>query len=421
MLVLVLSLPFTSAEALSLVYDANGNLVSGDGLYREYNSLNQLSAVYNGSSASDPLLQTFIHHPVEERVLLKKTYNSTGDVIESVYYWSKSFVTVENETGMFNYTYVFHNGQRVAQELNGVKYFTHTDHLGSATVVSDESGNVVENSSYSPLGSIVEGGSETRFDYESKEFDSVVGDTDFHFRKYKADWGIFLQPDTLIPNVYDPQSLNRYMFERGNPYGNIDPDGHADLAVIISGTLTAVAGVLLLGALAVATAPVSVPVAIATVAIGIGSVGFGIGSALYGTTLDPSNEMESYGAELISTPVGFLTEVIAEKDASVQEKIKIAKGLNTGYDILTLLMKGPNHRWASYGNMITIVNTGVRYSSSSTSADDAYGKEPSTQSTTTSSIKKGGTKGYSNGVTDNNPTAKRLQKEYEERKQKDKN
>jgi hypothetical protein len=36
----------------------------------------------------------------------------------------------------------------------------------------------------------------------------------------------FTQPDSLLPNVYDPQQLNRYMFERANPYGNVDEDGH---------------------------------------------------------------------------------------------------------------------------------------------------------------------------------------------------
>jgi len=30
----------------------------------------------------------------------------------------------------------------------------------------------------------------------------------------------------LIQNVYDPQSLNRYAFERNNPYKNTDPTGH---------------------------------------------------------------------------------------------------------------------------------------------------------------------------------------------------
>ena len=37
---------------------------------------------------------------------------------------------------------------------------------------------------------------------------------DFHFRKYNPAIGKFTQPNTLIKNVYDPQNLNRYMFER---------------------------------------------------------------------------------------------------------------------------------------------------------------------------------------------------------------
>lgn len=37
---------------------------------------------------------------------------------------------------------------------------------------------------------------------------------------------IFTQPDSQISDVYDPQSLNRYMFERGNPYKYTDPTGH---------------------------------------------------------------------------------------------------------------------------------------------------------------------------------------------------
>lgn len=74
--------------------------------------------------------------------------------------------------------------------------------------------------------------SQVRYGYENKEYDSLVGDTDFHFRKMNPDWGIFTQPDTLIQNVYDPQSLNRYMFERGNPYSYVDEDGHAVMQVI---------------------------------------------------------------------------------------------------------------------------------------------------------------------------------------------
>jgi len=37
---------------------------------------------------------------------------------------------------------------------------------------------------------------------------------------------MFCKPDTLIQNPYNPQNLNHYMFERGNPYRNTDEDGH---------------------------------------------------------------------------------------------------------------------------------------------------------------------------------------------------
>ncbi len=30
----------------------------------------------------------------------------------------------------------------------------------------------------------------------------------------------------MIPNVYNPQDLNRYSFENNNPYKNVDPNGH---------------------------------------------------------------------------------------------------------------------------------------------------------------------------------------------------
>ena len=87
-------LGFPVVPTLNLVTDANGNLVTGDGLYREYNSLNQLLNIRNGSDSSAPLLQQFVYNPIEERVDIKKTFNNSGTVVETVYYWTKSFVTV---------------------------------------------------------------------------------------------------------------------------------------------------------------------------------------------------------------------------------------------------------------------------------------------------------------------------------------
>ena len=74
LVLLVVMLPVCFADSLSLTYDKNGNLVTGDGFYRIYNSLNQLWKVYNGSDTS-LLLQEYTMHPVEERVLVKNVIN----------------------------------------------------------------------------------------------------------------------------------------------------------------------------------------------------------------------------------------------------------------------------------------------------------------------------------------------------------
>ena len=38
-------------------------------------------------------------------------------------------------------------------------------------------------------------------------------------------YAIFTQPDDTLPKTYNPQSLNRYMFNLGNPYKYTDPTG----------------------------------------------------------------------------------------------------------------------------------------------------------------------------------------------------
>jgi len=223
-ILLVISLPLVHAAELRLTYDANGNLVTGDGKYRVYNSLNQLSKIYNGTSTSDPLLEEYTYHPLEERILMKKIY-SGGSLQETTVYISRTFVQVINSSGTYNYTYIYHEGQLVAQSVNGVKLFIHGNHEGSSSVVTNASGGVVERTEYSPFGEQLNQ-SVVRYGYEGKEYSSTVGDTDFNFRKYNPEWGLFTQPDDIIQNIYDPQALNRYSFERNNPYKYTDPTGH---------------------------------------------------------------------------------------------------------------------------------------------------------------------------------------------------
>lgn len=224
MILLIISLPLIHANELNLVYDNAGNLKKGDGFYREYNSLNQLSKVYEGNDTSGQLLQEFIYDLVEERVFIKIDHTKN----ETTYYWNERAVTVHNSSGVYNTTYVYQDGLLVAQidhDSDKTEYI-HSDNIGSASIITDENGDIVENITYSPFGQVLTQNVQSRYSYEAKEYDEVTGDTDFHFRKYDPDLHIFTQPDSLIQNQFDPQSLNRYAFERNNPLKNIDPDGH---------------------------------------------------------------------------------------------------------------------------------------------------------------------------------------------------
>src|SRR3989338_2172298 len=93
MTILVLSLPLILAEELNLQYDANGNLISGDGFVREYNGLNQLVQIKNDSGA---ILEQFIWHPIEEKILIKKIYNSSGDVAQRIVYVNQNTIKIKN-------------------------------------------------------------------------------------------------------------------------------------------------------------------------------------------------------------------------------------------------------------------------------------------------------------------------------------
>jgi RHS repeat-associated protein len=244
---LVLSIPVTFAyQEYSLIYDGNGNLITGDGKFRVYNDFNQLVEVYSGNDTSGEELEFYLWHPTEDRILMKKVFNGSVYPEEVVVYvndnFDKSYTNPSADAFINETYYVYDDYGLVGEEIynttfRGVddqpvypatflqKIFYHSDHLGSTTVITNSSGGVVEETFYDPYGEIISGGEKSRYDYEGKEFSSVTGDYDFNFRKYDPELGIFTQPDAVLVNVYDPQQLNRYSFERRNPYGYVDRDG----------------------------------------------------------------------------------------------------------------------------------------------------------------------------------------------------
>ena len=58
-------------------------------------------------------------------------------------------------------------------------------------------------------------------------------------RYYRPDLRRFTQADTVIPETYNPQALNRYSYTLNNPLKLVDPDGHRARTTGITVTLGA--------------------------------------------------------------------------------------------------------------------------------------------------------------------------------------
>jgi RHS repeat-associated protein len=127
-------------------------------------------------------------------------------------------------------------GQIFAMSDNGVMKYILTDHLGSTVGITDASGVLMSETRYMPFGEprtdvgILMGTDKT---YTGQRDVPATGLMDYKARMpalalwgYSSWLGRFIQPDTLVPGVSNPQSWNRYSYGLNNPVKYIDPTGH---------------------------------------------------------------------------------------------------------------------------------------------------------------------------------------------------
>ena len=207
-----------------------GNLVTGDGYYREYDDFGQLVRVRNGSSVSSALLEEYVYDHSGQRIKIKR--NDSANT--TVYTPFRELMRVVNSTGSYDFTYVYDGNTLVARiNPDGSKQYEHTDHLGSTSVITNQNGNVVENTSYTPYGEELSGGNLDVKGYTGQFDDEATGQMYYGARYYKPGTAQFVQGDPVLQNPYDPQFLNHYAYVRNNPYKLMDPDGR--VVVIFQG------------------------------------------------------------------------------------------------------------------------------------------------------------------------------------------
>jgi len=112
---------------------------------------------------------------------------------------------------------------------------------------------------------------------------SYINLDDYKSRWYSADLGRFISPDDIIPDLNNPQSLNRYSYVGDSPCTHNDPDGHCyPLCSILAGAgIGALAGAAIYAATTAASGRQfnwrDLGIATATGAVGGALIGTGVG------------------------------------------------------------------------------------------------------------------------------------------------
>lgn len=220
---LVCSIEFISANQVNLSYDANGNLLQTDGEYYEYNSFNQLERVRLDNSSGTILSEYFYD---ADGARYKKVEYFSGATNETTYYVNENFVRIVNTSGTFDTVYYYDENTLVGRkDPNESVYYYHPDYIGSTSLVTSNSSQIVEENQYNPFGSVISGGA-SKYLFTGKEFDRESDIYYYGARYYDPYIGRFTQPDSMLQDPTNPQSLNRFSYALNNPLKYTDSSGH---------------------------------------------------------------------------------------------------------------------------------------------------------------------------------------------------
>ncbi|UTM58534.1 hypothetical protein L4174_006780 [Photobacterium sp. CCB-ST2H9] len=230
----------TQAGERTYTYDLNGNMLEGDGRVFEWSSFNKPTKITRGDSWA-----AFSYGPDRARFL--KT-NHQGD---KTWYLGKAYERIDYSNGDVEHKqFISAGGKLVALNIdkkitkNGteasvdrqLRYF-HSDALGSADLITDIWGNVVDRRNFDAWGkerdfvwetnqTFVQQALLTNRGYTGHEQVDEVDLIHMNGRMYDATLGRFVSADTFIQAPNNSQSFNRYNYVLNNPMKYTDPSGH---------------------------------------------------------------------------------------------------------------------------------------------------------------------------------------------------
>ena len=213
-----------SAGSMTFQYDANGRMTQ-----------RTAGGITLGISWNADNMPTLIKKNNSDYMAF--TYDGKGQRVRKQNLWSGQSTLYFGEAyemrGNVGVIHLFCGPHRVASiRTDGKDQYYHGNHLGSASVITNSSGDRKERVEYFPFGAYRE-----RTDYDAsfpnanytftdQEDDDELGFYNYKARLYDPALGRFISADTIVQAPGDPQSLNRYSYCRNNPLVYADPSGH---------------------------------------------------------------------------------------------------------------------------------------------------------------------------------------------------
>lgn len=211
-----------SINGTTNTYDNNGNLLNDGTWSHAWDYDNRIASSTNGT-----ITVNYAYDHEGQRV---RQSNGTDDWIYVNRYYDVNHATTTK--------HIFAGDQLIATiEGNGVAtstYYVHTDHLGGSSVLTDESGDVVQLLDYYPFGGTrideKTGSYDNRKKFTGKELDDETGLYYFGSRYQNPNIGKFVSQDPASRDnseqfLEDPQQFNYYSYARNNPIKYTDPTG----------------------------------------------------------------------------------------------------------------------------------------------------------------------------------------------------
>ena len=267
----------TSAGTASFSYTAAGEMASTPWGTQRFDPLGRLVSIDHGGQTA-----TFGYDHAGFRVLAR-TGGHTRITPDPLYAIEDGELVLHLFDGI---------GVAARRLSSGQTQYLHPDHLGSLAVVTDDAGTVAGSLRYDPFGAMLAQaglGGQVPMGFTGGVPDPGSGLLYLSARWYAPGYGVFVSPDPVVQDPYDPLSWAAYAYCRNNPVTYTDPSGRSFWGIFLAAVAIVALIVVTILALAldvISFGSLTAPIVIGVIALGmvVGGIVGGLAAAQHGGT-----------------------------------------------------------------------------------------------------------------------------------------